>query len=102
MKRVMGVVVGMVIAAGAMAQSDVITQRKDMMKANGAATRTATQMVRGEVPFDLAKANEVFAGIASRMPRFVELFPENSRTGGETKASPSHPTCQAFGLRQPK
>ena len=39
MKRVVGVVSGMVIAAGAMAQSDVITQRKDLMKANGAATR---------------------------------------------------------------
>ncbi len=58
------------------------------MKANGAAARSATQMVRGEVPFDLAKAREVFAGIVERMERFPGLFPENSRTGGDTKAAP--------------
>jgi cytochrome c556 len=88
MKRVVGVVLGLVIAAGAAAQSDVIGQRKDLMKANGAAARSATQMVRGEAPFDLAKAREVFTGIVERMERFPGLFPDDSRTGGETKAAP--------------
>jgi cytochrome c556 len=88
MMRLVGVVVGVLIAGGAVAQPDVITERKDIMKANGAAARTATQMVRGEAPFDLAKAREAFTGIASRMQRFPDLFPETSRTGGETKASP--------------
>ena len=88
MKRMVGVALGLVIAAGAMAQSDVIGQRKDLMKANGAATRLGTQMVRGEAPFDLAKAREIFTGISQRMERFPTLFPENSKTGGETHAAP--------------
>jgi cytochrome c556 len=88
MFRLVGAVVGLVIAGGAVAQPNVIAERKDIMKANGAAARTGTQMVRGEVPFDLAKAREVFTGIAGRMQRFPELFPENSRTGGDTHASP--------------
>ena len=37
-------------------------------------------MVRGEAPFDLAKANEVFAGNFCEPDAAVpELFPENSR-----------------------
>jgi cytochrome c556 len=88
MIRLVGVLVGVAIGAGAVAQSNPIAERKDLMKANGAATRTATQMARGEAPFDLAKAREVFTGIASRLERFPELFPDNSRTGGETRASP--------------
>jgi cytochrome c556 len=88
MKRVLGVALGLAIAAGAVAQSDVIGQRKELMKANGAAAKLSTQMVRGEVPFDVTKAREVFTGIAERMERFPNLFPDNSRTGGETKAGP--------------
>lgn len=88
MKRVVGVALGLVIAAGAAAQTDVIAQRRELMKANGAAARLSTQMVRGEVPFDPAKAREVFAGIVERMERFPGLFPDESRTGGDTKAAP--------------
>src|SRR3712207_9481367 len=69
------------------AQNDPIAERKSIMRGNGAATRTGTQMIRGEVPFDLAKAKEVFTGIAAGMDRFPNLFPENSKTG-DTKASP--------------
>ena len=98
MKRMVGVALGLVIAAGAMAQSDVIAQRKDLMKANGAATRLGTQMVRGEAPFDLAKAREIFTGISQRMERFPTLFPENSKTGGDTHAAPRFGrTCRASG-----
>ena len=88
MIRLVGVLVGVAIGASAIAQSNPIVERKDLMKANGAAARTGTQMVRGEAPFDLAKAQEVFTGIASRMERFPTLFPENSKTGGETRAAP--------------
>jgi len=75
------------VASAAIAQTDVIAERKGIMRGNGAATRTGTQMIRGEVPFDLAKAKEVFTGIAAGMDRFPNLFPENSKTG-DTKASP--------------
>jgi cytochrome c556 len=89
MKRVVVVAgIGFILAAGAVAQSDVIAQRKDLMKANGAAARLGTQMARAEAPFDLAKAREIFTGIAERLERFPELFPENSRAGGDTHAAP--------------
>ena len=60
-----------VAATAVVAQSNVITQRKDIMKSVGAATRTGTLMVRGEAPFDAAKAKEVFdtyIDAAAKMP----------------------------------
>src|SRR4051812_9056192 len=53
------IIVSVALALGmtaVMAQGDPITQRKDLMKANGSATRIGTQMVKGEIPFDPAKA----------------------------------------------
>ncbi len=70
-----------------LAQTDVIAERKGIMRGNGAAVRTGTQMIRGEVPYDAARAKQVFDGIAAGMPRFPTLFPENSKTG-DTKAGP--------------
>lgn len=74
--------------SAAIAQSDPIAERKGIMRGNGAATRTGTQMIRGEVPFELGKAKEVFTGISAGMSRFPDLFPENTKTGGETRAAP--------------
>jgi cytochrome c556 len=39
----------------AMAQGDVITERKNVMKAVGAATAPVGRMLQGAEPFDLAK-----------------------------------------------
>ena len=55
----------------AMAQQDVIKQRKDLMKANGDKAKIATAMVKGEKPFDLATAHKIFAQFedaAAKMP----------------------------------
>lgn len=83
------VAASLVVAATAViAQTDVIAERKAIMRGNGAAARTGTQMIRGEAPFELGKAREAFAGIQAGMTRFPSLFPENSKTGGDTKASP--------------
>src|SRR5688500_4670367 len=65
----------------ALAQADPITERKNLMKSNGAATRTGTQMSRGEIPFDLTKAKEVFVNYEQVGKRFYTLFPENTKTG---------------------
>ncbi len=75
------------VATTVVAQTDVIAERKGIMRGNGAAARTGTQMIRGEVPFDAARAREVFTGVQSGMTRFPNLFPENSRTG-DTRAAP--------------
>jgi cytochrome c556 len=84
------ILAGLAVAIGvtaALAQSDPITERKNLMKANGAAARAGTQMVRGDAPFDLAKAQEVFANFEKVGARFYTLFPDNTKTG-DTAASP--------------
>jgi cytochrome c556 len=59
----------------AVAQSNPIAERRDLMKGVGAATRTATQMSRGEIPFDLAKAREVLQDLRERRRQDAHLFP---------------------------
>ena len=71
-----------------MAQDDPIAQRRTIMKGVGAATRTGTQMVKGEAPFDLAKAKEILQVYANAADKVHNYFPETSKTGGETTASP--------------
>jgi cytochrome c556 len=85
------ILVGAALAIGAtavLAQGDVIAQRRDIMKSNGAATRTGNQMVKGEIPFDLAKAKEILQTYAQAADKMHTYFPDNSKTGGETTASP--------------
>jgi cytochrome c556 len=74
--------------ATVMAQGDPIAERRNIMKGNGAATRTGSQMAKGEAPFDLAKAKAIFQTYEKAAQRMPTLFPENSKTGGETTAAP--------------
>ena len=67
---------------------DAVGQRKALMKAVGGASKTGSQMVKGEAPFDAAKAGEAMGTIATSWAAFVKLFPKGSETGGETTASP--------------
>lgn len=67
----------------------VIKERQNAMKAVGRAARTAGQMVKGEVPFDAAKAAEVFAAMKATSAKYGTLFPEDSKTGEETEAAPA-------------
>ncbi len=71
------------------AQSDQIATRRNIMKGVGAATRTGTQMAKGDIPFDLGKAQEVLKTYATAADDFHNHFPENSKTGGDTTAAPA-------------
>ena len=71
------------------AQSDPIAARRDTMKGVGAAAGAGVKMVKGEVPFDLAKAQEIFATYAKAAETNPALYPETSKTGGGTTASPA-------------
>ena len=85
------VVVSAALAVGVtaiMAQSNPIGQRRDLMKGVGGATRIGTQMVKGEAPFDLAKAKEVLQTYAKAADTMHTYFPDSSKTGGETTAAP--------------
>jgi cytochrome c556 len=70
------------------AQSDPIAARKAIMKANGDQSRIATEMLEGKRPFDLDAAKKVFATFAEA-EKVKPLFPDNSKTGGDTAALPA-------------
>lgn len=70
------------------AQSDVISTRRNVMKGVGAATRTGGQMAKGEIPFDLAKAQEILKTYGHAAEVSHTYYPENAKTGGETTAAP--------------
>ena len=77
--------VGMTAAA---AQNNPIAQRKETMKGVGAATAAGNRMVKGEAPFELAKAKEILQTYANAADRMHTYFPDNSKSGGETTAAP--------------
>jgi cytochrome c556 len=70
------------------AQSDPIAARKALMKANGDQAKIGTAMAKGEAPFDAAKVATIFTTFADAATKMPSLFPENSKTGGDTAASP--------------
>ena len=85
------ILVGAALVVGvttALAQSNAIETRRSTMKGVGAATRIGNQMSKGEIPFDAAKANEVLATYAKAADVMHTYFPDDSKTGGETTASP--------------
>jgi cytochrome c556 len=71
------------------AQSDPIAARRSLMKNVGAVTKTGGQMAKGEVPYDQTKAQEIFATYVDASGKMPALFPESSKTGGETAALPA-------------
>jgi cytochrome c556 len=72
----------------AVAQPDVIRERKEIMRGNGQAVRAGTEMIRGEAAFDPAAAVQAFENMAAGMDRFANLFPPGSEVG-ETHAGPA-------------
>lgn len=77
-----------VLVGTAFGQDDPIIARQLLMKANGAASKVAFEMVKGTTPFDATAAAAAMKTIASDLEQFPTLFPEGSDQG-ETKASPA-------------
>ena len=80
-----------VLAFGAtalVAQTDPIAARKVLMKANGDQNRLATAMIEGKAPFNLDEAKKVLATF-SESDKAKALFPDTSKTGGDTAALPA-------------
>jgi cytochrome c556 len=72
----------------AVAQQDVIKERKDIMKGNGDQAKIGAGMAKGEQPFDLAAAQKIFATYVDAAAKMPSLFPDNSKTGEDTAALP--------------
>jgi cytochrome c556 len=71
----------------AVAQQDVIKERKDIMKANGDQAKIATAMAKGERPFDLAAAKKVFATFANAASKMPNLYPASSKNESGSPAA---------------
>lgn len=87
--RTVCVVLAVALSATAVvAQSKAIGERKEIMKGVGAAAKGGAAMARGSAPYDNAKAIEVFVVYANAADKMPGLFPDDSKTGGETTAAP--------------
>src|SRR5262245_31111389 len=87
--RTMLAVATLVIGVTAVvAQSDPIAARKAMMKANGQSAGQGNKFMKGEEPFDLAKAQAIFASYQKAAADFGKLFPDSSKAG-DTAALPA-------------
>jgi cytochrome c556 len=87
MIRIVFTVAAMTLGASiAIADQDPIAARRALMKANGDEAKAGVAMIKGEAPFDLAKAHKIFQTFEEAGQKMPELFPETSKTGGETAA----------------
>lgn len=82
-------IAGVAVAiSGVAVGQDVIAQRKALMKQVGGATKTSTEMIKGDMPYDAKAAEGAATTIAQNWGTFVKLFPATAKTGGETTAAP--------------
>ena len=89
MRRMLVLSTVLALGAGvALAQSNVIDQRKAEMKAMGGAAGPMGKMMKGEEAFDLAKVKAGLETIAKNAKNGPSLFPAGSDKG-ETKAQPA-------------
>lgn len=89
MMRVLSVLAAIAVGATAVyAQSAAIGQRKEILKTFGGAFKEPGQMMKGEAAFDLAKVKASLKTVADGAPKLPALFPDDSKTGGETQALP--------------
>lgn len=79
-------------ATYALAQSTgtkAIEERKALMKEINGQARTLSNMVKGSEPFDLAKAQAAFKVFEANATKAKALFPDDSKEGAETRATPA-------------
>ena len=74
-------------ATAVVAQQNPIEARQALMKDNGKHAKVGAAMVKGEKPFDLAAAKEIFVTF-EKSAKAADLFPPDSKTGHDTTASP--------------
>jgi cytochrome c556 len=89
MFRTVSAITVIALCAGtAVAQQDPIATRRALMKANGDQAKIGASMIKGETPFDIEKARKIFASFEDAATKAPSLFPDNSKTGGDTAADP--------------
>ena len=72
----------------AFAQSAVVSQRQDAMKALSNATKAPGAMLKGEASFDLAKVKATLTTYREELTKLKGLWPDDSKSG-DTYALPA-------------
>ncbi|MEW6643556.1 MAG: cytochrome c [Pseudomonadota bacterium] len=88
MKRALVVAGALVLGISAVAAQDPIAARKALMKETGKQAGAGAAMLRGEAPFDLAKAKAILAAFQDAAVKAPGLFPDSAKTGEDTAALP--------------
>lgn len=73
---------------GAIAQNDPIAERQALMKEMAKANRDVAPILKGEKPYDAAAVQTALKAMQAAGAKAPALFPENSKTGGDTEALP--------------
>jgi cytochrome c556 len=77
-----------IIATAAIAQSDLLADRKALMKKTGENAAALNKMVKGEAPFDGALVTAAYTQWTDLAQKLPTLFPEPPKPGQETRALP--------------
>jgi cytochrome c556 len=89
MKRTIWAGLAIILGVGVgFAADDPIHARRELMKANGAATKPIVPMLKGAAPFDLAKAQAALKQYIETADKAPALFPDGSDKG-KTNALPA-------------
>lgn len=83
------VVFALGISAGAAQNISVIKERKDHLKQMGDAVKPVAAMFKGEADFELGPVQAALRKMQEKAEILPGLFPEDSRTGGDTEALPA-------------
>ena len=86
-------VLGISVAA---AQQDVVKERKELMKHNGAAGKVLADMAKGDKLFDLAAAKKAFATFEEAAAKMPDLFPASSKNEAGKDADKYSPTHKVW------
>ena len=77
-----------VAVSTAYAQSASIAKRQNILKGWGDATKPVAAMLKGEAAYDGAAVQKALAAYSTGAKELVALFPDDSKTGGDTAALP--------------
>ena len=80
---------GLAVLPVAAQNLDVVKARKEALKIMGKATKEPAAMLKSEDPFDLAKVQTALRAYINEAPGLVRMFPDDSKTGGDTEALPA-------------
>lgn len=81
--------VGATLALAQATGGKAIEERKALMKETNGLTKQVSGMTKGTEPFDLAKAQNWAKVIIANTTKAMGLFPDDSKEGGDTRATPA-------------